>query len=154
MIVIKKYSNRRLYDTSKSAYITLGQVVELVEQGEALEIIDAKTKEDITQRVLAQVFLEHQKGAASLPTSTLTKLVGLPKEDRQQFVQQFIPWALEAYLRSKSPQHTGPSLNPLDQVALPPVASAPPAAAPQNDVADLRSQVEELKALIMGQAQK
>ena len=154
MIVIKKYSNRRLYDTSRSAYITLGQVVELVEQGHALEIVDAKTKEDITQRVLAQVFLEHQQGAASLPVSTLTKLVGLPKADRQQFVQQFIPWALDAYLRSKSPGHEGPSLNPLDRVEPPAAASTQPAQPATNDVADLRSQVEELKALILGQVQK
>lgn len=59
--VIKRYSNRKLYDTSRSCYITLDEIAELVRQGEAIRIVDNKTKEDLTSVTMAQLLVEQEK---------------------------------------------------------------------------------------------
>lgn len=59
-IVIKKYANRRLYDTSASAYVTLEHLSELVRQGKEFTVLDAKTGEDLTRAVLAQIIFEQE----------------------------------------------------------------------------------------------
>lgn len=77
LVVIKKYANRRLYDTSSSSYVTLEHISELVRQGIDFEVRDAKSKEDITKAVLTQIIFEHEsKGDGALPLSFLRKLIG------------------------------------------------------------------------------
>ena len=77
LVVIKKYANRRLYDTSTSSYVTLDHLSELVRQGIDFEVRDAKSKEDITKAVLTQIIFEHEtKGDGALPLSFLRKLIG------------------------------------------------------------------------------
>ena len=68
MTVVKKYSNRRLYDTGDSRYITLEELAEKVRAGAEVRVIDAKTDEDLTQSTLAQIILE-SRGAARLGRS-------------------------------------------------------------------------------------
>lgn len=60
-LIIKKYNNRRLYDTEKNSYVTLSQVSDVIKQGRQVEVVDAKTKEDVTAFILTQVLLEEAK---------------------------------------------------------------------------------------------
>jgi len=77
LVVIKKYANRRLYDTSTSSYVTLDHLSELVREGIDFEVRDAKSKEDITKAVLTQIIFEHEtRGDGALPLSFLRKLIG------------------------------------------------------------------------------
>jgi polyhydroxyalkanoate synthesis repressor PhaR len=74
--VIKRYSNRKLYDTKGSRYVTLLQIAELVREGEEVQIIDNNTKDDLTEITLAQIIYEEQKARSrSVPLQTLKELI-------------------------------------------------------------------------------
>lgn len=74
--LIKKYPNRRLYDTRTSAYITLADVKELVLKGESFQVVDAKTGEDLTRSILLQIILEEESGGSPMFTSdVLTQFI-------------------------------------------------------------------------------
>lgn len=75
MIIIKKYSNRRLYDTSTSSYVNLTQIADRIRQGHRIKVVDAKEGEDLTQQVLLQVLLEHQGGLEMLPVGLLHRII-------------------------------------------------------------------------------
>ena len=76
VIVIKKYANRRLYNTKKSSYVTLDHLAEMVREGQDFVVTDAKTSEDITRSVLTQIiFEEESKGHNMLPTKFLRQLI-------------------------------------------------------------------------------
>jgi polyhydroxyalkanoate synthesis repressor PhaR len=71
MRIIRKYPNRRLYDTVKSAYITLPDVLQLIRQGEAFEVRDSESGEDITRSILIQIITEQEGGAAPIFTTDM-----------------------------------------------------------------------------------
>ena len=74
--VIKRYSNRKLYDTKDSRYVTLLQIAEMVRSGEEVQIIDNNTKEDLTEVTLAQIIYEEQKAhSRNVPLQTLKELI-------------------------------------------------------------------------------
>ena len=74
--VIKRYSNRKLYDTKDSRYVTLLQIAEMVRDGEEVQIIDNNTKEDLTEVTLAQIIYEEQKAhSRNVPLQTLKELI-------------------------------------------------------------------------------
>ena len=75
MRIIKKYSNRRLYDTSSSTYVNLGELADLIRGGERVQILDARTGEDLTRAVLVQVLLEAQGGLEVLPLGFLHRMI-------------------------------------------------------------------------------
>ncbi|MEM1035435.1 MAG: polyhydroxyalkanoate synthesis repressor PhaR [Pseudomonadota bacterium] len=76
-VIIKKYANRRLYDTSTSSYVTLDHLSDLVRQEIDFEVRDAKTGEDLTRQVLTQIIFEKEnKGEGALPVNFLRKLIG------------------------------------------------------------------------------
>ena len=75
MITIKKYPNRRLYDTSRSAYINLEELAQLVQAGHDVQIVDSKTGEDLTKEVLLQVVLEVLRGVDLLPVGMLRRII-------------------------------------------------------------------------------
>lgn len=76
LIIIKKYANRRLYDTSTSAYITLSHLSDLVKKGVDFEVRDAKTGDDLTRSVLTQIIFEQEaNGKGALPTNFLRQLI-------------------------------------------------------------------------------
>ncbi|MEM1391392.1 MAG: polyhydroxyalkanoate synthesis repressor PhaR [Pseudomonadota bacterium] len=76
-VIIKKYANRRLYDTSTSSYVTLDHLSDLVRQEIDFEVRDAKTGEDLTRQVLTQIIFEREtKGEGALPVNFLRKLIG------------------------------------------------------------------------------
>ena len=92
MVIIKKYGNRRLYDSARSRYINLEELAGIIRAGEAVQVVDAKTNEDLTHEVLMQVVLEVLKGDALLPTAMLRRLIRLSSDDPVQALvrKQFI----------------------------------------------------------------
>ena len=74
--IIKRYSNRKLYDTKDSRYVTLLQIAEMVRSGEEVQIIDNNTKDDLTEVTLAQIIYEEQKShSRNVPLQTLKELI-------------------------------------------------------------------------------
>ena len=97
-IVIKKYENRRLYDTTNSRYINLEEVAEMVCKGGEVQVVDAKTNEDLTRTVLTQIIVEETKGRElGLPLELLRQLVLASDSARHQFLEWYLKNAMEAY---------------------------------------------------------
>jgi polyhydroxyalkanoate synthesis repressor PhaR len=97
-VVVKKYANRRLYNTESSSYITLDNLAEMVRQGRDFVVYDAKTGEDITRSVLTQIIVEEEgKGRALLPTAFLRQLIGFYGDQMQGLVPRFLEQAMGAF---------------------------------------------------------
>lgn len=118
MITIKKYANRRLYDTSTSAYITLEELAKRVREGEDVRVIDANSEEDLTQEILAQIILESRGAARLLPVPLLMRLVRMQEDHLAEFFGQFMSWSLEIYLRFKQGYESMAPYNPLSAFGL------------------------------------
>ena len=102
-VTIKKYTNRRLYDTESSAYITLDRLAQMVREGREFEVVDAKTGDDITRQVLTQIIVEEEsRGATMLPLSFLKQLIGLYGNSMQNFVPQYLEAAMDAFQRNQN----------------------------------------------------
>jgi len=96
-VVVKKYANRRLYNTESSSYITLDNLAEMVRLGRDFVVYDAKTGEDITRGVLTQIIVEEEgKGRALLPTAFLRQLIGFYGDQMQSMVPRFLEQAMGA----------------------------------------------------------
>jgi polyhydroxyalkanoate synthesis repressor PhaR len=96
-VVVKKYANRRLYNTESSCYITLDNLADMVRQGRDFVVYDAKTGEDITRSVLTQIIVEEEgKGRALLPTAFLRQLIGFYGDQMQSLVPRFLEQAMGA----------------------------------------------------------
>ncbi|CAH2600302.1 PhbF [Rhodovastum atsumiense] len=94
-IVIKKYANRRLYNTESSSYITLDTLAEMVRDGRDFVVYDAKTGDDITRSVLTQIIVEEEnKGRHLLPTSFLRQLIGFYGDSMQNLVPRYLDQAM------------------------------------------------------------
>lgn len=101
-VTIKKYANRRLYDTGSSAYITLDKLAEMIRAGREFEVIDAKTGEDITRQVLTQIIVEEEAhGETMLPLGFLKQIIGLYGNSMQTVVPQYLEAAMEAFQRNQ-----------------------------------------------------
>jgi polyhydroxyalkanoate synthesis repressor PhaR len=102
-VVLKKYANRRLYDTEKRAFVSLGQVTELVKQGREIEISDDKTGEDVTAFILTQIVLEEaKKKTLLLPISLLYLLIRYGDSVLSEFFDNYLEQTLKNYLGYKS----------------------------------------------------
>jgi len=102
-IIIKKYANRRLYDTESSSYITLERLAELVRQKREFKVVDAKSGDDITRSVLAQIIMdEESRGATMLPVNFLRQLIGLYGGQMQGLVPQYLEASLETLQRNQA----------------------------------------------------
>ncbi|HKQ94579.1 MAG TPA: polyhydroxyalkanoate synthesis repressor PhaR [Aestuariivirgaceae bacterium] len=101
-IVIKKYANRRLYNTSTSAYVTLEDLADMVKRGTDFTVHDAKTGEDITRQVLTQIiFEEENKGQNLMPIKFLRQLIRFYGDQMQAFVPSFLEMSLEQLTREQ-----------------------------------------------------
>ncbi|MGH8144721.1 MAG: polyhydroxyalkanoate synthesis repressor PhaR [Rhodanobacteraceae bacterium] len=100
--VIKKYPNRRLYDTRVSSYITLEEVRQLVLSGETFEVRDAKTSEDLTRAVLLQIIAEHeQHGQPIFSTQLLSQIIRFYGDAMQGFVGGYLENSLKIFLEQQ-----------------------------------------------------
>ena len=101
-IVIKKYANRRLYNTATSSYITLDQLAGIVKEGAEFVVQDAKSGEDITRAVLTQIIVEEEsKGANLLPISFLKQLIGFYGDSMQTFVPRYLELSMESLAKNQ-----------------------------------------------------
>src|SRR5438552_12608029 len=97
-VVVKKYANRRLYNTESSSYITLDNLAQMVRAGRDFVVYDAKTGEDITRSVLTQIIVEEEnKGRALLPTSFLRQLIGFYGDNLQSLVPRYLEQAMTLF---------------------------------------------------------
>ena len=101
-IVIKKYANRRLYDTETSSYITLELLSQMTREGRDFVVVDAKSGEDITHSVLTQIIMEEeQRGENLLPVSFLRQLISLYGDSMQSMVPQYLEASMEAFRKNQ-----------------------------------------------------
>jgi polyhydroxyalkanoate synthesis repressor PhaR len=102
-VTIKKYANRRLYDTESSTYITLDRLAQMVREGREFEVVDAKSGEDITRQVLTQIIVDEEaRGTTMLPINFLKQLIGLYGNSMQNFVPSYLEAAMDAFQRNQS----------------------------------------------------
>lgn len=101
-VTIKKYANRRLYDTESSAYITLDKLALMIREGRDFEVVDAKTGDDITHQVLTQIIVdEESRGETMLPVNFLRQLIGLYGGSMQSTVPQYLEAAMDAFHKNQ-----------------------------------------------------
>jgi polyhydroxyalkanoate synthesis repressor PhaR len=99
-VVVKKYANRRLYNTETSSYITLENLADMIRGGRDFVVYDAKTGEDITRGVLTQIIVEEEsKGSALLPTAFLRQLIGFYGSGLQGVVPRYLEQAMSSFAR-------------------------------------------------------
>ncbi len=163
-MLIKKYNNRRLYDTEESRYITLDELAQKIRQGKNVRVVDAKSNDDLTQFTLTQIILESRQAARLLPTPLLTQLVRMDDHALAEFFGRYMSWALEVYFQAKNgaqalapfnpfatlPFMAGNALarlftgnGPWNEPTPPPPAAAPP---PPPDPEDLEPEPEPERA--------
>ncbi|HQT67069.1 MAG: polyhydroxyalkanoate synthesis repressor PhaR [Rhodospirillales bacterium 20-60-12] len=101
-VVVKKYANRRLYNTESSSYITLDNLGQMVRDGRDFIVFDAKTGDDITRSVLTQIIVEEEsKGRAMLPTNFLRQIIGFYGDNLQSVVPRYLDQAMSSFTRQQ-----------------------------------------------------
>ncbi len=101
-VIVKKYANRRLYNTESSSYITLDNLAEMVRHDRDFVVYDAKSGDDITRSVLTQIIVEEEgKGQAMLPTTFLRQLIGFYGDNVQSVVPRYLEQAMTSFARQQ-----------------------------------------------------
>ena len=101
-VVIKKYANRRLYNTAKSSYVTLEDLAKMVRAGQDFAVYDAKTGEDITRSVLTQIIFEEEaKGQSMLPTNFLRHIISLYGDALQAVVPSYLEASMKTFAQNQ-----------------------------------------------------
>lgn len=133
-VVLKKYANRRLYDTETRSFVSLSQVAELVKKGREVEIRDERTGEDVTAFILTQIVLEEaKKKSLLLPVSLLSLLIRYGDSVLSEFFDNYLEQTLKNYLKYKSAMDAqfrtwlelGQDLSTLSQKAMAGLTPAP-----------------------------
>ena|SRR5690348_5212768 len=117
-VLIKKYGNRRLYDTGDSRYVTLEELAAKIRGGVDLRVVDAQTGEDLTQATLTQIVLETGNAAKFLPVQLLTQMIRLSDDALAEFFSRYVTGALELYLQAKRGVQSLATYNPLTQLPI------------------------------------
>jgi polyhydroxyalkanoate synthesis repressor PhaR len=112
MLLVKKYPNRRLYDTRSSRYITLDDLEKTIRGGEDVIVQDAQDGRDLTQETLTQIILD-RGGGRLLPASLLLRLIRLDDAALGEFLTRYVGWALDLYLQAKDRARALLPINPL-----------------------------------------
>lgn len=156
-MLVKKYSNRRLYDTDASRYITIGELTDRIQRGAEAQIVDARTGEDLTQATLTQVIIEGRRAGHLLPAPLLHQLIRLGDDALAEFFGKYVSFALDVYLQAKqgaqsfsplsafsafNPFGSGSFFRPFSQGQAAPALPAAPAA---TSVEELKRELDELK---------
>ena len=152
-VVIKKYANRRLYDTSNSRYINLEDIAALVRNGKDLQVVDANTGEDLTRVTLTQIIVEDTKGQPTgLPLELLRQLIVSTDRVGQEFIMWYLKSAFDAYQKVQSSVQT--RLSDVQSAALSPLhvvknlvtgSSKASPAEPVAEMQELRARISELE---------
>lgn len=159
-MLIKKYGNRRLYDTEASRYITLEELSARIRDGDDVEVVDAKTGQDLTQGTLAQIILESRGAAKLLPVPLLKQLVRMGDDALAEFFGRYMAWSLEIYVHMRHGTQSFMPWNPLARLfsgvmpwsepprSPPPPARQTPQKSTQDELSDLRQEIAELKRAV------
>jgi len=100
--VVKKYANRRLYNTATSSYVTLDELSQMVRRGEDFVVYDAKTNDDITRSVLTQIIFEQEsKGQNLLPVQFLRRLIRFYGDQMQGFLPPYLEMSMESFSKAQ-----------------------------------------------------
>jgi polyhydroxyalkanoate synthesis repressor PhaR len=180
-ILIKKYGNRRLYDTADSRYITLEELAGIIQAGAEVRVVDAKSGADLTQATLTQIIIESREAARMLPVPLLTQLIRLGDDALAEFLGRYLSASLEMYLQARRGLQTAAVYNPFAQMPLsateamarmwmaspfagqqPPAATSPAAShnAPaagepdRDELAQMRRELDELKRSVHGKKRR
>lgn len=154
-IVIKKYENRRLYDTTNSRYINLDEIAQLVKDGRDVKVVDAATGEDITRVVLTQIIMDDAKGADSaFPLDILRQMVIASGRATQEGALQYMKAMFDMYQNAY--RAMAPQLSPFQFIPGSGsrgregsgAASAPAPETNGTEVDELKQRVEELESMI------
>lgn len=164
VVIIKKYANRRLYDTESSSYITLERLAEMVRQKRDFKVVDAKSGEDITRGVLTQIIMDEEaRGTTMLPVNFLRQLISMYGDQMQAVVPQYLEASLDALQRNQSQLREAMAgafvANPFAEiarrnmemfttaagVAAPAAGDTAPAEDKQAELAGLKAQLAELQ---------
>lgn len=101
-VIIKKYANRRLYNTESSSYITLDHLAAMTREGRDFKVVDAKTEEDITHNVLTQIIMEEEaRGQTMLPVPFLRQLIALYGDSMQAMVPGYLEASMDSFRRNQ-----------------------------------------------------
>ena len=152
-MLVKKYGNRRLYDTEQSRYVRLDEIADRIREGADVQVVDAKTGADLTAPTLAQIIFEDRNAARLLPVPLLLQLIRMGDEPLADFLGRYVSWALEMYLQARS------GLGGLGSLYSPfgglrpfpappqerPRAAEPLTPGPRDELAELRREVAALR---------
>lgn len=106
-VVVKKYANRRLYNTETSSYITLDNLAEMIRAGRDFVVYDAKSGDDITRGVLTQIIVEEEsKGSAMLPVAFLRQLIGFYGGNLEGVVPRYLEYSMSSFARQQQQMRT------------------------------------------------
>ena len=145
--IIKRYTNRKLYDTVESRYVTLDEIAAMIKEGTEVRIVDNRTKEDLTSVTLAQIIFEEEKKKNQMPLSVLREIIRHPGESISGFIQKEVTPRV-ASIREEAEQRLDKLLRREDgspQEAAAPEAAATPAPQAEGNAASLNP-AELLKA--------
>ena len=148
IVLIKKYPNRRLYNTSSRAYVNLTDLAALIRQGEEIQVVDAKTGEDVTRVVLTQIIVEDAKEAPTgLPLELLRQLIKASDRAGQEFLMWYLKSAFDTY--EKVQDAVQDRLKDVRSAAMSPINMVKnlltPEAKPEDELEELRRRVAELE---------
>lgn len=161
-IMIKKYANRRLYDTESSSYITLDHLSQMTRAGREFKVVDAKSGDDITHNVLTQIIVEEEnRGTTLLPVSFLRQLISMYGDQMQAMVPHYLEASMEAFRRNQEQVRTtmmgmmAGGANPFEAIARQNMAMmkaaagmwVPGATVPDATAADAAPAGDDVKAL-------
>ncbi len=143
-VTIKKYANRRLYDTTNSRYVNLAQIAEMIKEGQTVEVVDAATGDDITKVILTQIILEEEKGQRNLlPAEFLHELIKYGESASGDFLRSFLASGFDAYKRAQE-QMASTFKNWMAPTW--PGLSSPPSPGVDAEVDDLKRRLADLEA--------
>jgi len=154
-VLIKKYGNRRLYDTTGSRYVNLDDLAALVREGKEVRVVDAKSGRDLTRVTLTQIITEDAKDKPTgLPLELLRQLVIASDEVRQEFLMWYLKSAFDTYqkvqdaVQSRLSEVQSAIFSPVEMMKrfLGSATSAPPQSDAPTEVEALRRRVAELEA--------
>lgn len=101
-VVVKKYANRRLYDTATSSYVTLDDLCDMVKRGIEFMVVDAKTEEDLTRSVLTQIIFEQEsKGYNLLPVGFLRQVIGFYGDNIGKMLPSYLENTMDNFVKNQ-----------------------------------------------------
>lgn len=102
LIIIKKYANRRLYNTDTSSYVTLDDLAQMVRDGTDFQVLDAKSNDDITHSILTQIIFEQEgRGQNLLPVSFLRQIIRFYDDSMQALVPSYLEYSIDALMKDQ-----------------------------------------------------